>query len=250
MVRRYLIVANRTLGGQQLLTRVRELLEAGPAHFQVLVPVLGDEEDLREALEQGHRRLEGELDRLREAGADADGEVVQGDPLSAVRAVLAGRRFDEVIVCTLPPGISRWLGLDLVSQVRRSTDLPVTHIVAPAGMPARISSTAVRLTIYLGESDQFGRGPAYSEIVRRARTAGLAGATVLRGIEGFGASSVIHTTRLLTMSEDLPVVITIVDTSDRIEAFLPQLDDLITEGLVVREDIAIVKYIGRSSAFT
>ncbi len=76
---------------------------------------------------------------------------------------------------------------------------------------------------------------------------GLAGATVLRGIEGFGASSHIHTTRILRLSEDLPVVIVIVDIAERIDAFLPQLDELITEGLIVREQIDIVSYRGRES---
>jgi hypothetical protein len=118
-------------------------------------------------------------------------------------------------------------------------------VFAPSGWPERIPYRAQRLTIYVGESDRTGRGPLYSEIVRRARAAGLAGATVLRGVEGFGASSVIHTARLLTMSEDLPMVVVIIDTPDHIEAFLPELDGLLTEGLVVRESVDVVKYAGR-----
>jgi uncharacterized protein len=104
-----------------------------------------------------------------------------------------------------------------------------------------------RLTIYIGETDQHHHRPLYTEIVERAHRAGLAGATVLRGIEGYGASSHIHTTRILRLSEDLPVVIVIVDIAERIDAFLPQLDDLITEGLVVRERIDIVSYRGREA---
>jgi uncharacterized protein len=104
---------------------------------------------------------------------------------------------------------------------------------------------AERLTIYIGESDVHGHKPLYTEIVHRAHAAGLAGATVLRGIEGFGASNHVHTARILRLSEDLPVVIVIVDSPEHIAAFLPQLDDLISEGLVVRETVDVVKYVGR-----
>ncbi len=104
---------------------------------------------------------------------------------------------------------------------------------------------AERLTIFVGETDQHHHKPLYTEIVHRAHAAGLAGATVLRGIEGYGASNHVHTARILRLSEDLPVVIVIVDTQERIDAFLPQLDDLISEGLVVRESVDVVKYVGR-----
>jgi uncharacterized protein len=109
----------------------------------------------------------------------------------------------------------------------------------------RLEGRGERLTIFVGETDQHAHRPLYTEIVERAHAAGLAGATVLRGIEGFGASSHIHTTRILRLSEDLPVVIVIVDARERIDAFLPELDGLITEGLVVREEIDIVAYRGR-----
>jgi uncharacterized protein len=111
----------------------------------------------------------------------------------------------------------------------------------------KLEGPGERLTIYIGETDQHHHRPLYTEIVERAQQAGLAGATVVRGMEGFGASSHIHTTRILRLSEDLPVVIVIVDTPDRINAFLPQLDDLITEGLIVREPIDIVVYRGRDA---
>lgn len=85
---------------------------------------------------------------------------------------------------------------------------PPAPAATPTGwLPDRITAQAVRVSIYLGESDHYGRTPLHTEIVQRARAAGLAGATVLRGVEGFGAASVIHTSRLLTMSEDLPMVI-------------------------------------------
>jgi hypothetical protein len=111
----------------------------------------------------------------------------------------------------------------------------------------KLNGPGERLTIYIGETDQFNRRPLYTEIVERAHHAGLAGATVMRGVEGYGASSHIHTTRILRLSEDLPVVIVIVDQKERIDAFLPVLDELITEGLIVREDIEIVSYRGRGS---
>ena len=110
----------------------------------------------------------------------------------------------------------------------------------------RLSGTALRLTIMVGESDQWHHKPLFTEIVHRAHQAGLAGATVLRGIEGFGASNLIHTTRLLSLSEGLPVAVVIVDTHDRIHAFIPQLDELVTEGLVILDDCEVIRYVGRN----
>lgn len=110
----------------------------------------------------------------------------------------------------------------------------------------RTPESAVRLTVLLGESDQWHHRPVYTEVVHRAHSAGLAGASVLRGIEGFGASSRIHTTRLLSLGEDLPVAVVIVDTAEKIEAFLPQLDELITEGLVILDPVNVIKYVGRT----
>ena len=110
----------------------------------------------------------------------------------------------------------------------------------------RLEGSALRLTIFIGESDHWHHHSLAHEIVERARRAGLAGATVLRGIEGFGASSHIHTTRLLSLSEDLPLCITLVDAEDRVRTFLPQLDELITEGLVILDDVEVVRYIGRT----
>ena len=110
----------------------------------------------------------------------------------------------------------------------------------------RLTGDALRLTVFVGENDTWHRKPLYTEIVHRARTAGLAGASVFHGIEGFGASSLIHTSRLLSLSEDLPVAVVIVDTEERVRAFLPQLDELVTEGLVVLDECHVIRYIGRS----
>lgn len=108
-----------------------------------------------------------------------------------------------------------------------------------------IEGAAERLSIFIGETDQFEHKPLYAEIVHRAQAAGLAGATVLRGFEGFGPSNRLHTSRLLSLSADLPILIVIVDSTQHIDAFLPQVADLVTEGLVTREAVEIVKYVGR-----
>jgi len=111
----------------------------------------------------------------------------------------------------------------------------------------RLHGRAKRLTVFVGESDRYRHKPLHVEIVHRAYQAGLAGASVLRGIEGFGASQHVHTTRILSLSEDLPIVIVIVDDADRIERFALELDELITEGLVVIDDVQVVRYVGRDA---
>ncbi|MFF7366841.1 DUF190 domain-containing protein [Streptomyces tricolor] len=102
---------------------------------------------------------------------------------------------------------------------------------------------ALRLTVYIGENDTWHHKPLYSEIVHRAHAAGLAGASVFRGIEGFGTASRIHTSRLLSLSEDLPVAVVVVDAEERIRAFLPQLDELVGEGLVTLEECEVVRSV-------
>ncbi len=111
----------------------------------------------------------------------------------------------------------------------------------------RLQGPALRLTMFLGETDLWHHKPLYTEIVHRARRAGLAGVTVLRGVAGFGASSRIHTARLLSLSDDLPLVIIAVDSEQKIREFLPQLDELIKEGLVILDEVQVVRYVGRAS---
>lgn len=109
-----------------------------------------------------------------------------------------------------------------------------------------LSGPALRVSVFVGEYDRVHHRPLYTEIVHRAHEAGLAGATVLRGSEGFGATSRIHTTRLLSLSEDLPVVIIIVDSPDKIRSFLPELEDLVHEGLVILDEVEVVRYVGHA----
>lgn len=112
----------------------------------------------------------------------------------------------------------------------------------------RLQGSALRLTIFVGEADLWHHKPLYHEIVSRAHQAGLAGASVFRGIEGFGASSRIHTSRILSLSDDLPLVIIIVDSEDKIRGFLPELDDLVTEGLIIIDPVEVIRYVGRPAA--
>lgn len=101
------------------------------------------------------------------------------------------------------------------------------------------------LRIFIGESDKHEGRPLYEWIVQRAREQGLAGATVLRGLAGFGAHRRIHTAKVLRLSLDLPIVIEIVDTREKIEAFLPIIDDAIPEGLATLEKVQIRFYRSR-----
>lgn len=104
------------------------------------------------------------------------------------------------------------------------------------------TGTALRLTVYVGENDRWHHKPLFTEIVHRAHAAGLAGASVFRGCEGYGASSLIHTTRLLSLSEDLPVAVVIVDAPERVRAFLPQLDELPGTGVATLDEVEVVRY--------
>jgi len=107
----------------------------------------------------------------------------------------------------------------------------------------KMTGEALRLTVLIGDNDTWHHRPLSTEIVHRAHAAGLAGASVFHGVEGFGASSLIHTARLLSMADDLPVAVVIVDTPERIRAFLPQLDEVVTEGLVTVDEVETIRYV-------
>jgi len=106
----------------------------------------------------------------------------------------------------------------------------------------QIPKQAQLLRIFIGESDRQGHQPLYESIVLQSREAGLAGATVLRGVMGFGKHSVLHTAKILRLSEDLPMIIEIVDSLEKIEKFLPVLDALIKDGLVTIEKVKVIHY--------
>jgi hypothetical protein len=132
----YLIVANRTLGSPGLDEAIRERLSAGQASFHVVVPatpvgrgLTWDESESREAAES---RLASLIDRIRELGGLGEGEIGVSDPIDAARDAMRGRDIDEVILSTLPPGISRWLGQDIPSRLRGAVDVPVVVVTASA----------------------------------------------------------------------------------------------------------------------
>lgn len=106
----------------------------------------------------------------------------------------------------------------------------------------KLPSESQLLRIFIGEADRFEGKPLYEAIVHLARQKGMAGATVLRGIMGFGADSRMHSAKILRLSEDLPMVIEIVDSPEKIEAFLPHLDDMIKEGMVTLENVKVIAY--------
>ena len=106
----------------------------------------------------------------------------------------------------------------------------------------QIPKQAVLLRIFIGEDDRLDGAPLYEAIVMKAREMHLAGATVLRGPMGFGASSRLHTTKILRLSEDLPVVIEIVDSEQKIDDFLPLLDAMMSSGLITIEKVQVLQY--------
>ena len=112
----------------------------------------------------------------------------------------------------------------------------------------QIPKQALLLRIFIGEDDKFAGKPLYEAIVLKAREMHLAGATVLRGPMGFGASSRLHTTKILRLSEDLPLVIEMVDSEERIDDFLPVLDNMMSSGLITIEKVQVLQYGVRKPA--
>lgn len=106
----------------------------------------------------------------------------------------------------------------------------------------KIEGDGELLRIFIGESDRWDGKPLYEAILEKARDEGLAGGTVLRGMEGFGAHSRMHKPHILRLSEDLPIVIEIVDKPENIEEFVPQLDEMVEEGMITREKVHITAF--------
>jgi hypothetical protein len=133
-VRRYLVVANQTLGGEHLAAAIRVRHQEGPARFHVVVPATHPQDGATwtegEARANAERQLNDALERFREMGADVDGEVGDESPLQAIGDAINAETYDEIILSTLPAGVSRWLGQDLPHRVERSFGLPVTHVTA------------------------------------------------------------------------------------------------------------------------
>lgn len=132
-MRRYLVVANQTLGGDHLLSLLRELSRQ-PSSFHVLVPATPPRDHLwteGEARKIARRRLDDALERFRSVGIEATGEVGDERPLQAIDDVLEREDVDEIVLSTFPPGMSRWLRLDLPHRVTATYGLPVRHVIAP-----------------------------------------------------------------------------------------------------------------------
>jgi PII-like signaling protein len=106
----------------------------------------------------------------------------------------------------------------------------------------RIDGPALLVRIFIGESDHWEGRPLYQAIVQRLRELGIAGCTVLRGIEGYGAHARLHTARILRLSEDLPIVIEAVDREDRLRAVLPEIDAMVGDGLITLEHVEVLAY--------
>lgn len=149
----YLIVANQTLGGKELEERIRTRIEGGHGRFHVLVPIVepeieadawvpadpafgvagvpnGATEAMEVARQRSQHRLDRIIDKIRSLGGEAEGEIGGPDPLVAVEELLERESFDEIIISTLPIGISRWVKMDLPSRIARRSDVPVTVVEA------------------------------------------------------------------------------------------------------------------------
>lgn len=134
-LRRYLVVANLTVCGDQLAAEIRQRVQARPCSFHVVVPASAEphgltwtEEDVQRA---ARHRLDHALSAFRALGADVSGEVGDWTPVLAIEDALRTRAFDEIIVSTLAPGLSRWIRLDLPHRVTHRFGLPVTHVISP-----------------------------------------------------------------------------------------------------------------------
>lgn len=166
-------------------------------------------------------------------------------------------RFLSVVEQTVPEGMATLERAHVIlyrhgeagaAQAARRLEVPgsitpLSTLPSPEEFPAmRLSENGQLLRVFIGESDVWQGQPLYRAIVLKARELGLAGATVLRGPMGFGANSLLHTTRLLELSTDLPIIVEIVDTPEKLGPLLPFLDEVVTEGLITIEEVRVLKY--------
>jgi PII-like signaling protein len=163
-------------------------------------------------------------------------------------------RFLAVVEQTVPEGMATLERAHVVlyrhggSRAARCLEVPapitpLSTLPSPEEFPAmRLSENGQLVRVFIGESDTWHGQPLYRAIVLKARELGLAGATVLKGPMGFGANSLLHTTKLLELSTDLPIVVEIVDSAEKVQTLLPFLDEAVTEGLITIEEVRILKY--------
>ncbi|MFL6043592.1 MAG: hypothetical protein ACJ72M_00575 [Propionibacteriaceae bacterium] len=148
-MRRYLVVANQTLGGAELVAKLEELSKQDQSSFHLVVPITqmsGSDHavdaawaplEVHDGYQVGHKlaegRLNAELTRLRQAGVEADGEVVDQHPIDHVREIASRESYDGIVVSTLPHRLSRWLRMDLPRRLKHATQLPLEHVISSAG---------------------------------------------------------------------------------------------------------------------
>ncbi|MEO8293063.1 MAG: hypothetical protein ABI635_07960 [Actinomycetota bacterium] len=146
--RRYLVVANLTVAGESLATKVRECMREGPCTFHVVVPASADPRVLTwtegAVLAAARGRLDAALSELLTLGAEVEGEVGDWTPMAAIEDALRAERFDEIIISTLPPGLSRWLNLDLAHRAAERFHLPVSHVVSATSAASRSAASTAR----------------------------------------------------------------------------------------------------------
>jgi PII-like signaling protein len=237
--------AEQVLCRFQLSTRVRH--GAQPLYAWIV-------ETAHAAGTQGATVLKGFYGLRRDGVILAEHAWAISQELPVIVEVVDERHRIELLLARVEPVFSDGvITLERAHVVRYGGGVSVIG-TADAGVVAgvktmKIPEQGVLLRIFIGESDREpgGERPLFEAIVRRAREAHLAGATVLRGPMGFGRHSRVHAAKLLELSTDLPIVIEIVDAEEKITAFLPEVEELVSEGLVTLETVRIVKYVSSDS---
>ncbi|HTW95196.1 MAG TPA: DUF190 domain-containing protein [Tepidisphaeraceae bacterium] len=165
-------------------------------------------------------------------------QIMVGGMLTLERASVMMYRASSGFPVQPQPSAPPAAPLQLAGMLQPLSTLPQIQ----PGPHMKTQENGVLVRVFIGESDRFEDKPLYEKIVLKVRELGLAGATVLRGTEGFGAHSILHTNRLLAMSSDLPIVIEIVDSEDKIKLLLPHLETMVKEGLITMEYVAVLLY--------